>query len=235
MNTSFYTAASGAAALQTRMDVLANNMSNISTEGFKAQDAGFASLVYQNVNSVQNNRAGEGTGSQVGSTYIDFSNGAFDQTDNLYDYAIAGDGFFAVYNPENQQIYYTRKGNFRLSQVGENQFVLADENGNFVMDPDMGIISTTSQSNPVALPGVFDFNSREGFLLDGGGYYTPPAKAGNPYVATDASVKQGMLESSNVDLSAEMARVIQAERAYQMSLKMIQSSDEVEQTINSLR
>lgn len=235
MNTSFYAAASGAAAQQTRMDVIANNMSNISTDGYKTQSAGFAELLYQNINSVQNNRAGEGTGAQIQKTDINFSNGSFEQTDNLYDYAIHGDGFFAVYNPETQQISYTRKGNFSLSQAGENTFILADDDGNYVMDSDMGIISTSSQDKPVSQPGVFDFNSREGFIQDGGGYYTPPEKAGNPFRAVNAQVKQGMMESSNVDLPAEMARVIQAQRAYQLSLKMVQASDEVEQTINSLR
>lgn len=235
MNISFYTAAAGAGAQQVKLDVIGNNMANVSTEGFKTMNAGFVDLLYENLNGVQADRTYTGSGSRVEKTDILFTEGNLEPTDSMYDYAIRGDGFFAVYDMEADQVHYTRKGNFHLSQYGGDLFYLADSNGNMVLDKEMGLIPIISGRDPDFEIGIFDFASSQGFLCDGNEYYTPSEMSGNPTLATDSKLIQGALECSNVDMSREMANIVETQRAYQMALRMVQTSDEIEQVINSLR
>ena len=158
-------------------------------------------------------------------------------TGDQYDYAIDGDGLFAVYNPQEDQVYFTRNGHFHLSNYGEDLFYLAAEDGSLVLDEQMGLIpiyGNISQEEELKV-GIFDFAHKEGFVQAGDNRYLPAPGNGQPYLAEGAKLRQGMLEASNVDLADQMARVIESSRAYQMTLKMIQTTDEVEQTINSLR
>jgi flagellar basal-body rod protein FlgG len=97
------------------------------------------------------------------------------------------------------------------------------------------IYVNTADDNQDLEIGVFDFISKEGMLLRGNNMYEPVEKQGQPFLNERAAVLSGILEMGNVDLAYEMSRVIETQRAYQMALKMIQTSDEIEQTINNLR
>ena len=122
-----YTAATGMEALETKLDVIANNMANINTTGFKKDRANFEDLFYRQyrlpgAQDADGNRTATGIevglGTRVSSTQSNFKQGAFETTNNPLDFAIEGDGFFQVQNP-NGGFYYTRAGNFNLNANGQ--------------------------------------------------------------------------------------------------------------------
>jgi len=93
-----------------------------------------------------------------------------------------------------------------------------------------------NENSPDTLPiGIFDFVNKNGMLSVGENEFTPVAKNGNPFDAEDAKLRKGMLEMSNVDFADQMSKVIEAQRAYSYALRMVQTSDEIESTINALR
>lgn len=236
MDLSFYTAAVGASAQQTRMDVVGNNLANINTDGYKAQSAGFVDLLYNKYYRAATKDPETGSGARVEKTDVLYTQGAVSPTGGAYDFTIEGDGFFAVYDNASGDIYYTRNGHFSMSNYGNNVFYLVNDQGYLLLDKNYGLIlADPNNPNQDLNIGVFDFNSKEGLLLKGNNLYQPVAKNGDPFVNDKASLKQGSLEMSNVDLAYEMTRVIETQRAYQMALKMVQTSDEIEQTINNLR
>lgn len=237
MNLSMYTAATGAKAQQKRLDVISNNLANLQTDGYKSQRAGFVDLLYENYNRGAAKDPDTGSGSRVEKTDYSFEQGGLEQTGGKWDYAIGGSGFFAVYDMADEAVYYTRSGNFHLSNFGDDVFYLAAADGSLVMDDKMALISIIGGNNSEEQPkiGVFDFNNKEGMQSVGNNRYTPGPFSGQPYVREDAVLLQGKIEGSNVDLAEEMTKVIESQRAYQLTLKMVQTSDEVEQTINSLR
>jgi len=236
LNIAFYTAAVGANAQQTRLDTIANNMANLQTDGYKAQSAIFSDLLYSNMKA-QSPNDGDltvGSGACAGRTNINFESGALLNTDGTFDYAIQGDGYFATYNISDDQLSYTRNGNFHKAQMGENAFYLAAQNGDFVLDSNMELIPINSNDEDLDI-GVFDFANKSGILLQGENRFLPVAQNGQPILQTDITLKRGYLEGSNVDLPYEMSKMIETERAYQLSLRMIKTSDEIEETINTMR
>lgn len=237
MNLSFYTAAVGAKAQQDALDVTSNNIANLQSDGYLSQRPGFVDLLYENYYRGAEDDPETGAGARLEKTDLSFEKGGFSQTLNPYDFAIDGEGFFATFNPETEEVRYTRNGAFHLSNFGENLFYLAASDGSLVLDKNLGLIplyeGINSETPPE--PGVFDFQHKEGFLSAGGNFYMPVDKNGAPIRREDAKVLQGYLESSNVDMAYEMTRIIETQRAFQMSLRMVQTSDEIEQTINSLR
>lgn len=234
MNLSLYSAAAGARAQQGKLDVISNNLANLHTSGYKTQLAGFVDLLYENYERGVTRDPDTGAGVRHEKTDFVFTPGSIQETGFEYDYAIVDEGFFAVYNPEDGEVYYTRNGAFRASNFGGGIFYLADQNNNLVLSKDMGLILINAGSEETLNIGIFDFAHKEGFLAQGDNYYLPVEKNGNPIVLDDQP-KQGWLEMTNVDMAAEMTRVIETQRAYQIVLKMIQTTDEIEQNINSLR
>ena len=248
MDISFYIAASGAQAQQTRMNVIGNNMANLQTEGYKTISTGFVDLLYENYYKggtpsfvpVTAEDPQTGTGTRVEKTDILFEQGGFLTTSGKYDYAIIGDGFFAVYDTTDGQVYYTRHGHFNLSNYGEDIFYLANEEGLLLLNRDYDLIQIdpSDEDQYRELPetiGVFDFAHKEGFLLRGNNRYEPVDKNGPPFLSANAAILQGKLEMANVDLAQEMTRVIESQRAYQLALRMMTTADEIENTINNLR
>jgi len=235
---SFYTAAVGAHAQQGRLNVISNNIANINTDGYKAQSAGFVDNLYEKYYRAATKDPETGSGARVEKTDILYEQGGMAPTGGKYDFAISGEGFFAVYDNGTGDIYYTRDGNFSLSNyVNEGEmFFLVNDKGYIVLDRNFGLISVDpNDENQQIEPGVFDFNSKEGMLLRGNNIYEPVEKMGDPFVNDNALVRRGVVEMGNVDLAYEMSRVIETQRAYQMALKMVQTSDEIEQGINNLR
>ena len=235
MDTSFYTAARGVMTQQTHMDILSNNIANINTNGYKTKNASFLDLMYYNMRGLANadNQLHAGTGAIVQRTDTDFAGGGLIRTEGAYDYAIQGTGFFMIQDPTDNTVTYTRDGSFQLSQRADG-FYLADAQGRLVLD---------AQQNPIryaagqlsAEPGMFDFVHTNGMLSVGDNGFVPVARNGNAVPAADAQLVQGYLEGSNVDLAAEMSKVIISSRAHSYMLRMVQTADEVEQTINGLR
>ena len=116
MNIAFYNAVVGAQQQQKRLDVISNNISNINTDGYRNQKATFTDMLYSNIHDRPENITDltVGSSARVEKTDIDFSQGLTTETGCKYDFDIKGSGFFAVYNYEQKNIYYTRKGNFSL-------------------------------------------------------------------------------------------------------------------------
>lgn len=238
MDISFYTAAVGAKAQQAKMDVLGNNMANVNTVGYKAQNAGFVDLLYSNIREPEttDTQLKVGSGTRMEKTDINFKNSGLQATDNPTDYAITGAGFFAVKNPADSQIYYTRDGSFQSSLRDDGEFYLVTANGDLVLDKDFEPIKLGADNKEAEqVPGVFDFQLKDGLILQGNNLFSPVAKNGDPILQEDAQLSQGYLEMSNAEVSDEMVKLIETQRAYSMNLKMVQTADQVEEIINNLR
>ncbi|MGP1569387.1 MAG: flagellar hook-basal body protein [Eubacteriales bacterium] len=242
MDISFYTAGTGAKAQQTKLDVVANNLANVNTAGYKAQREKFADLLYSNIREPQttDTQLRVGSGARIETTDIDQRSGGYNASDNPIDYAINGSGFFAVQNPVTEEILYTRDGSFQQSLLKDGKFYLVTSKGDFVLDKSFQRVEITPKGadEPEFVsgrPAVFDFSTKDGMLRKGDNLFSPAEKNGPPIYKPEAKIVNGYLESSNVDTGNEFLRMIEAQRAYSMSLKMIQTSNEIEQTIESLR
>lgn len=251
MNMSFYTAAVGAEQQQYRMNVQGNNIANVNTYGFKAQKPTFASLMYGNVTGIDQEQLPRGAGARMAMAGTDFSGSALADTGKPQDYAILGDGFFALYEPESGQVSYTREGAFSLSEfqrpMTEEEraqanaeegtmttvYMLSDNRGRFVLSSSGNTIEVTDPEAAQDV-GVFDFPNTDGMLRVGDNRYIPVDKNGQLRFG-QGEVQRGMLEMSNVDLAEQMVKVIEAQRSFSYALKMVQTSDEIETTANNLR
>ena len=264
MNMSFFNAAVGAQQQQLRMDVQANNIANVNTFGFKAKQISFQQLMYSNIRGIDDEELPRGAGTQMVKATTSFTAGTYQETGRPFDFAINGSGFFALYNPNTGEISYTRDGSFSLSeflvpapveeeeeeeeeeelQEGEEETVpqmisewrLSDGDGRFVLDSRGNFLRITDPSVPTSELdiGVFDYAIYDGIQHADTGRFLATEKNGNLYWGT-GKVERGVLEGSNVDLGLEMTKVIEAQRAYSYALKMVQTSDEIETTINNLR
>ena len=235
MNFSFYSGAVGAQTMQDRIDVISNNIANLNTDGYKTKNGTFTDLIYSQMGSGQGVQAGlnHGSGSKMSKTDTIFAQGNL--TGLPLDYAINGDGFFALYDPLTQTRTYTRDGSFQLSQQQNGEFYITNSSGKWVLDQNGNPITAESPEGSHQI-GVFVFAQKNGMQSVGNTEFIPVGKNGNP-TATDGQgvLIQGAVEDSNVDFAREMAEILQTQRVYQMSLKMVQTSDEIESTINSLR
>jgi flagellar basal-body rod protein FlgG len=256
------TAATGMQAQQLNVEVIANNIANMNTTGFKRQRAEFQDLLYQNVErmGVTSSDAGTivptgvqvGVGVKAGSVYRVTEQGSITQTQNLYDVAIQGDGYFIIQLPDGRDAY-TRAGNFSLSADGqlvtEDGFVVApgisvpqDAVGISVnrqgvvqaimadgSDPqDVGALELARFVNPAGLEAIGDNSFLE----------TPASGAANrglPGQVGFGTVQQGFLETSNVNAVSEISALITAQRAYEMNSKVITTTDEMLRSTSNLR
>lgn len=234
MNMSFYSAAAGAAAHQSKLDVVANNMANVNTYGYKAKSASFSDLMYNNLvgSEGENSNAKMGSGVKLDKTNISFNKGNMSPSESKLDFYIEGRGFFGVQNPQTKEIVYTTNGNFVMSEKGD-EFYLSSKDGNFVLGKDGQPITINDVEEEIQ-PAVYEFPRNTNLICVGDTNFISFDNGVAP-IMVDATVRQGSLESSNVDISQEMTRVIEAQRAYQYSLKMIQTTDEVQNLINNLR
>lgn len=255
MNLSFYNGAVGATMQQEKLNVIANNIANLNTEGFKGKNAVFSNLVYMNLNDNENaaTRLKSGAGVKIEKTDTNMAAGGLNQTNNPYDFAILGDGFFALQNPSDYSITYTRSGNFIQSEGEDGDFYLASADGHWVLGKDeepiwlFGAeeevdedwfdeenIDEENQSLAERI-GIFQFDNYNDMRSVGNNRFMPTDKNGYPVLQEENNIMEGMLESSNVDFAQEMVRMIETQRAYQYALRMVTTSDEIEGTINSLR
>jgi flagellar basal-body rod protein FlgG len=257
---SLWTAASGMSAQKLNMDIIANNLANVNTSGFKKSRADFEDLLYQNLKSPGADTSSGGkipTGIQVGmgtrpvSVQKMFSQGDYEQTGNQTDLAIEGNGFFKILT--NGEEMYTRSGSFKKDSEG----YLVTSNGDR-LQPEVAIPSNTatvtidSGGNMVGLASdgstvtvsskltLYNFTNPSGLLSVGGSKYRYTSASGNPIEGNPGvdglgTISQGYLEMSNVDVVEEMVNMISSQRAYEISSKSIKASDEMMQIANNIR
>ena len=246
-------AATGMAAQQLNIDVVANNMANVNTTGFKKSRAEFQDLLYQTLRTPggqSGNGASLPSGIQVGlgvrtvATQALHVQGAMKQTGNSLDVAIEGNGFFQVMRP-NGDIAYTRAGNLKTDADGR----LVTNDG-FAIEPAITIpVDATSVSISatglvsVVQPGsqnavevgqlqLANFANPGGLLEMGRSMYQATSASGqaivvNPGEGGVGTVAQGFLEGSNVEVVNEMIDLISSQRAYEVNQRVIQAADEM--------
>ena len=249
-----YTAATGMNAQTHRLDNIANNISNVNTTSYKRSTASFADLFYEEL--AVGGGEGEtpasvqiGGGVQLTGVVRDHSGGSMVYTGDPLNAAIAGEGFFEVTN-EAGELFYTRDGTFRPTSDGTlvttqgyvvgtginvegYERVEIRPNGSVIGIDDAGTETTlgemtvTAFSNPTALEAM------------GGNLYRASEIAGDPLQVelgqNGNELRGGHLEGSNVDVARELIEMIQAQRAYELTSKVIQAADETLQTAVNLR
>lgn len=246
MNQSFYIGAIGAQQQLQRLNVHSDNIANVNTYGFKANRSHFEALIHQNHRGVEEELP-MGVGTRMLMTSTDFSQGGVADTGRTLDYMIEGEGFFGLVDLTTGDVTFTRNGAFYMSElqrasgeldengqpVMETVFCLGDGTGRFVLSETGGLIEVTDP-NQIQPIGIFDYANYNGMEQISDTRYLPVDKNGNLSYGT-GKLRQGLLERSNADLAQELTKVIESQRAYGMALKMVQTSDEIETTINNLR
>jgi flagellar basal-body rod protein FlgG len=255
-------AATGMQAQQTNVEVISNNLANMTTTGFKRQRAEFQDLIYQNLRRVGSNSSDSGTivpsGAQVGlgvktaAIYRINEQGNLQQTSNTLDLAIQGNGYFQITLPDGETAY-TRDGTFSLSPTGT--IVTAD---GYTVVPGLqiptnatGVTINTAGQVQVTLSGqtapqtigqlqLAIFPNDAGLDAQGDNTYLQTAASGQPTTGNPASpgfgtVMQGFIETSNVNVVTEITNLITAQRAYEMNSKVITTSDDMLSTLTNLR
>lgn len=223
----YYTATNGAIGNQNYLDVLSNNIANVQTDGYKKSKAEFSDLLYTNINGTQSK---VGSGSKLGKVDTVFGQGSLYNTGQDTDFSIEGDGFFAVQVEDNT--YFTRGGSFEKTNVdGENYLMYQ---GGYVLDENEEPIILGNGENEQKL-GVFVFGNNSDLKSIGNNLFEVSNDAAEYNLSEDSKAMNGFLESSGVEIADEMVKLIQVQRAFQFNSKVIQTSDEIEQTINSLK
>lgn len=251
MNQSFYIGAVGAQMQQRRLNIIGDNIANLNTVGFKADRSDFTALMYQNHRGAlageANTELPMGVGTRLLMTSTNFAQGPVEDNGRSLDYMIEGDGFFALVDLSTGEVSYTRNGAFKMSEyvrdsgqvdedgqpIPEKVFCLGDGQGRFVLSEQGGLIEVTDPTQKLPI-GVFDYANYNGMQQLDDTRYLPIEKNGGLRYGTGI-LRQGVLEGSNADLAEEYTKVIESQRAYGMALKMVQTSDEIEATINGLR
>lgn len=255
-------AATGMNAQSTNVEVIANNIANINTTGFKRARAEFTDLLYeaQRLQGVatRGNQATVPEGAQLGlgvktaairNLHIQ---GALAQTGNQFDLALTGRGFFQI-TDSNGEISYTRAGAFNTNATGQlvtldgnlvTPAILVPPNTTAVTVSTTGIVAANvaGTTAPVQLGQLTlaNFANEVGLEPLGSNLYKETIASGTPVVGMPgdpgfATISQGYLESSNVDPVAEITNLISAQRAYEMNSKVIQAADQMGQTLTSIR
>lgn len=254
-----WTAASGMQGQQKSIDVVANNLANVNTNGFKRSRADFQDLIYQNLKSSGSPSTSTtqvptgiqiGLGSRLASVTKIFTAGDFTQTGNELDIAIEGDGFFQVTMPDGS-LGYTKSGAFKLDS--NKQIVTAD--GYPLLGPTPipaattkisigsdGTVSalTSAGAQSAGIIQLASFPNPSGLSSQGKNIYLPTDASGTatngiPGQTGLGTIGQGMLEMSNVNVAEEMVNMIVGQRAYEINSKAVTAADEMLQTANNLK
>lgn len=246
-----WSAAAGMNSMQLNLDVIANNLANVNTVGFKKSRADFEDLLYQTTRAAGIDR-GDGTqvptgiqlgmGSKPAAVQKIFTQGDYLNTGNELDWAIEGRGFFRVIS--NGEEVYTRAGSFKLDREGfivtsngdrlQPEFSVPQGTVRISIDS-YGVLSALDASGNVLASTqltIVDFVNPAGLLSIGRNLYrATPASGepieGNPGTENFGTIVQGFLEQSNVDVVREMVDMIITQRAYELNAKTIQTSDDM--------
>lgn len=229
----FYAAKLGMMAQQNALNIVGNNVANINTLGFKPQVAAFASLLYENIDGGAGAQISTGHGAKIQKIGIDFTQGEMEPTRRDLDCAIDGDGFFGILNKETNTTTYTRDGVFQISVEGDQKF-LVNLAGNYILGKDGNPLNITGDFDS-ELVGVFSFPNRYGLQLLGSNQFAETAASGQAQVDNVSVVRSGYLESSATDSATEMVKVLKANSGFSFNSRILQSTDEMEKTVNQLR
>ncbi|WP_419827981.1 flagellar basal-body rod protein FlgG [Sphingomonas sp.] len=257
-NAALHVARTGLDAQQERMQVIANNIANVNTTGFKRDRANFQTLAYQYMKEPGATSSGDdkytqgaalGTGVKMTGTSRSDTQGSLNQTGNALDVAIQGNGFFQVQQPDGTTAY-TRDGNFSLSSEG--QITTADGRAlvpniqvpqgvtNITIGADGTVSATAAGSTEATQLGkiqLASFTNPTGLKSVGDNLLTETQASGAPQVGDAGtegrgSIEQGSLEASNVNVVEELVDMIETQRAYEVNSKMIKATDEMLQFAN---
>jgi len=258
---SLWTSATGMQAQTINIDVISNNLANVSTSGFKKSRAEFQDLLYETLqppgsSSSQDTEVPSGVqlghGTRPSAVLKIFTQGSLENTTNELDLAIEGDGFFQIMLP-NGETAYTRAGEFKLDREG--RIVTAD---GFALEPEL-TIPTDAKSITVGMDGTVSvlqagdatpseigsielarFVNPSGLISMGKNLFITSNASGDNITGTAGedgfgTLAQGFLEMSNVSVVDEMVNMITAQRAYEVNSKAIQTADEMLQTANNVK
>jgi flagellar basal-body rod protein FlgG len=260
MNPGLRASASGMQAQQTRIDTIANNLANVNTTAFKKSRANFEDMLYETLQGSQLVHY-EGTetlapiqigrGVRLADVQRIQSQGTFETTDNPFDLAIEGDGFFQIQMP-NGSMGYTRDGTFtRAADTGalvthagfqlEPEITIPNEATQVTISP-TGVVSAIMGNNGQQVElGQIElarFSNPSGLLSLGGNNYAATPASGDPMTGAPmedgyGQLQQGALETSNVEIVTEMVDMIAAQRAYEVNSKAIKTAEEMIQTVTT--
>ena len=260
MINSLWISKTGMETQQMQLDIISNNLANVSTTGFKRANAVFEDLMYQNLRQVGSSTSEQSqlpTGLQIGlgvravATSRSFAQGNLQQSSNNLDVAIQGNGFFQVTMPDGT-INYTRDGSFQVDSQGRlvTQSGLPIANGITVPANAQSVAIASNGTVTAMIPGnvspqpigtiaLASFVNAAGLDPRGQNLYAESAASGQPNTGTPGanglgSVMQGYLETSNVNVVQELVTMIQTQRAYEMNSKAIQTSDQMLQKLGQL-
>lgn len=259
MNQALWIAKTGLDAQQTRLSVISNNLANVSTQGFKQSRAVFEDLLYQNIRQAGGQTSQDtrlpsglylGAGSRVVATEKVHTQGGIEITNNSLDVAIDGKGYFPILLPDGTEAY-TRDGGFKLSDQG--QLVTAS---GYTLQPGIsiaadvqtitigtdGVVSVTTPGSPtpssVGNIQIANFINPTGLQPIGENLFVESAasgaaQAGTPGLTGLGNLRQGALESSNVNIVEEMVGMIETQRAYEMNSRLIATADGMMQYLSN--
>ena len=270
MMRALYTAATGMIAEQTNVDTIANNLANVNTNGYKTQRTEFKSLLYQTLQTKTTTADGEqkpvgaqvGLGTRVAAITSIYTQGSLLASDSATDFALQGEGFFAVRGADGE-VTYTRNGNFTWGITADGRTALLDSMGGMVLD---------TEGNPIYIPqdvsadsmrfsdsgeigyetvegqyidmqqkfAIYHFNNPVGLEKLAFSRFQPSVASGDPMLqgvdtTSQSTIHQYFLEGSNVQVADEMVNMIIAQRAYQMNSKAITTADSMLEVANNLK
>ncbi|MGI3903523.1 MAG: flagellar basal-body rod protein FlgG [Janthinobacterium lividum] len=253
-------AATGMSAQQTNVEVIANNLANINTTGFKRGKAEFSDLLYESerLQGVSNRGSGNtipegaqlGLGVRMAAIRNLQTQGALTQTGNTFDLAMQGRGWFQLTGPNGDTVY-TRAGAFNTNATGQlvsldgyavSPSILIPANSTNVTISTTGIVTATvngaTTPTQVGQLTVANFANETGLDHLGSNMFQETAASGTPVVGVPGdpsigTISQGYLESSNVDPVKEISDLISAQRAYEMNSKVIQACDQMGSTLTT--
>jgi flagellar basal-body rod protein FlgG len=254
-------AATGMQAQQTNVEVIANNIANVSTTAYSRRKAEFQDLIYQSSERVGSSSSEAGTvlpvGTQVGlGTRSSAVNritiqGTLTETGNKYDLALEGRGYFGITLPDST-VAYTRDGSFKLSPEGQivttegyplEPAITVPTDAKDVTVNQAGEVIVTAANGKQETAGriaLYLFANEAGLEATGGNKFLETEASGQPNAGLPSDegygkVRQSYLEASNVNVVQEITQLIQAQRAYEMNSKVIEASDQMMQTANNVR
>ena len=261
MDKALMVAASGMQAQKMTIDIIANNLANVNTTGYKKSALMFQDLLYETIKSAGENTGGDqrrpsalqvGNGTRIVATQRSFRQGSVEATENPLDIAIEGDGFLLVRLPDGTNAY-TRDGSLKLT--AEGTLVTAD---GYIVEPEITLPEDTQQISirkdgqvEVTIAGETEptelgqielarFVNPGGLEAMGQNLFKETIASGAPFIGNPGSdglglLHQGYLETSNVDVVQEMVNMLEAQRAYELNSKTIKTAEDMSRIVNNLK
>ncbi len=259
MNPAMWISKTGIDAQQTRLSVIANNLANVNTTGFKRDQAIFQDLIYQNKrqsggNTTEDTRAPSGlsigTGVRVVGTEKLHTQGNITQTGKALDMAILGRGFFQIQQPDGTTSY-TRDGTFQIDANGQvvtsqglllqPAITIPSDTQSLTIGQDGTVTVVTGNNNTPTQIGniqLADFINPPGLQPEGNNLFSETAASSTPITGTPGltglgTLESGSVETSNVNVVEELVNMIETQRAYEMNSKVISTTDQMLQYVSN--